>query len=377
MPEYAYKITQRIDRNRIFQYNYMQIAAAPFLPKGAIPADINSILQELTRQKVATYRSILDFRVYVNNKHINPDSEKRLIQYILLILRLRNAFRRLIYQFLAKRCTTIPFQDVDPITLTPVVQPVIVYDMKNRIRHRFEAKPLIVHIHNQLIYTSYGFPAPQMPRNPLTNIDFTYGQLTSIYKQLTDYGLVRWTFTGFRTYYFNIDRFHKMFETPLRHAAIRNTVLVDTHDVAAEQLGAFIQIYTGHHLAGIQGLDDLESSILQYAITQRPDDSYIMCWRRLFLVALWHNIHNTPVTTRLDDFETHVQRRGVVTLTRILTTNIKNYFNEIREDYNRWAAEQEASDDDESSISYGETDELFFEAIREYVHSMYDVPPNN
>lgn len=166
-----------------------------------------------------------------------------------------------------------------------------------------------------------------------------------------------------------------MFETPLRHAAMRQTVLVDTHDVAAEQLGAFIQIYAGFHLNGIHGLNELESSMLQYAITQRPDDSYLMCWRRLFLVALWHGIHTSPVTVRLDDFEVHVQRRAIVTLTRILTDNIKNYFLEIRADYNRWAAEAaDAADDNESDIFEDGDDQQLFEAIREYVHAMYDPP---
>jgi hypothetical protein len=165
-----------------------------------------------------------------------------------------------------------------------------------------------------------------------------------------------------------------MFETPLRHNAMRQTVLVDTHDVAAEQFGAFIQIYAGHHLNGIHGLNDLESSMLQYAITQRQDDSYLMCWRRLFLVALWHGIHTSPITVRLDDFETHVQRRAIMTLTRILTDNIKNYFLEIRADYNRWAAENEADDEDDEE-SYDGDDQQLFEAIREYVHAMYDGQP--
>lgn len=329
----AYTITERIDTNRIFSYSWRQLAAAPFLPQYVVPNTYNLALQELTRGRAITYRSMLEFK----------GDQDQLISYALLILRLRNAFRRLVRRFIIRICDKIPFGDVDPITLSPVQQPVTLYDMKNRCRHQFEARTLMTHIHNQILHTSFGFPAPQEPRNPLTNIPLTVGQLTSTYRQLISYGYCMWTFTGLRTYCFNMERFNKMFETPLRHAAVRTTVLVDTNDVAAEQLGAFIHVYTAHHGSL---LNQLELSALQYAATQRPADSYLICWRRLYLVALWHGLATSPVTTRLDDLEVHVQRRAIVILSRILTMNIKNYLDEIGPDYNRWAAEQ-PNDEDE------------------------------
>ena len=91
-----------------------------------------------------------------------------------------------------------------------------------------------------------------------------------------------------------------------------------------------------------------------------------MCWRRLYLVALWHGIATSPATTRLDDLETHVQRRALVILTRILTMNIKNYFSEIRPDYNRWAAEQSDDDDDDDD------EDALFQFIAAYVHNNFE-----
>ncbi len=355
-PPLAYTITKRIDSARIFEYSWQQLAAAPFLPRDSIPITYNSTLQELTRQRAATYRSMLEFK----------GDQDQLISYALLILRMRAAFRRLVRRFIIRTADKISFGEVDPITLSPVQQPVILYDMKNRCRHRFEARTLMVHIHNQLLHTSYGFPAPQEPRNPLTNIPLNVGQLTSIYAQLSSYGYNKWTFSGLRAYCFNLERFSKMFETPLRHAAVRNTVLVDTNDIAAEQLCAFIHIYAAHHGSL---LNELELSVLQYSATQRPADSYMMCWRRLYLVALWHGLAATPTTTRLDDLETHVQRRALVILTRILTMNIKNYLTEIRPDYNRWAADQE---DDESESSADAEDEALFQFVATYVHTYFD-----
>jgi hypothetical protein len=351
----AYTITGRIDITRFFSYSYQQIAAAPFLPRDVVPITYNVALQELTRQRVATYRSMLEFQ----------GDRNQLITYTLLILRLRTAFRRLVRRFILRACDKIPFGEVDPITLSPVQKPVTLYDMKNRCRHRFEASTLMTNIHNQLLHTSFGFPAPVQPRNPLTNIDLTVGQLTSIYAQLTTYGYCKWTFSGLRAYCFNLERFTKMFETPLRHAAVRSTVLVDTNDVAAEQLCAFIHVYTAHHGSL---LNELELSVLQYAATQRPSDSYLMCWRRLYLVALWHGIATSPATTRLDDLETHVQRRALVILTRILTMNIKNYFSEIRPDYNRWAAEQSDDDDDDDD----DDEDALFQFIAAYVHNNFE-----
>lgn len=355
----AYTITGRIDSTSIFSYSYEQLAAAPFLPKDVIPVNYNVALRELTRQRTATYRSMLEFN----------GERDTLISYALLILRLRTAFRHLARRAILRICDKIPFSETDPITLSPVQQPVILYDMKNRCRHQFEARTLMAHIHNQLLHTSFGFPASVEPRNPLTNIPLTLGQLTSIYGQLTSYGYCKWTFTGLRTYCFNLERFTKMFETPLRHAAVRATALVDTNDVAAEQLGAFIHVYTAHH--GLL-LNELEMSVLQYAATHRPADSYLMCWRRLYLVALWHGLATSPVTTRLDDLEVHVQRRALVILSRILTMNMKNYLIEIRPDYNRWAAEQPSSDDDDDDTV--DEDEAFFQFIAAYVHRNFEAP---
>lgn len=358
-PSLTYTITQRIDSSRIFSYSWQQLAAAPFMPRDFIPVNYNSPLQELTRSRVAAYRSMLEFK----------GDRDRLISYALLILRLRSAFRHLIRRFIIRTADKISFGEVDPITLSPVQQPVILYDMKNRCRHRFEARTLMTHIHNQLLHTSYGFPAPQDPRNPLTNIPLTVGQLTSVYNQLSAYGYNKWTLSGLRTYWFNLERFSKMFETPLRHAAVRNTVLVDTNDVAAEQLCAFIHVYAAHHGSL---LNELEMSVIQYATTQRPGDSYMMCWRRLYLVALWHGLATSPVTTRLDDLETHVQRRALIILTRILNMNMKNYLTEIRPDYNRWAANQPGSEDDSDDESVDAEDEALFQFVAAYVHTYFD-----
>lgn len=353
-PPLAYTIKSRIDAERIFSYSWEQLSAAPFLPQNAVPTTYNLALQELTRGRVTTYRSMLDF---------NGDQDQ-LISYALLIMRLRTAFRRLVRRFIIRAADKIAFSEIDPITLSPVQQPVILYDMKNRCRHQFEARTLMTHIHNQLLHTSFGFPAPQEPRNPLTNISLNIGQLTSVYKQLTSYGYCKWTFTGLRVYYFNLDLFTKIFEKPLRHNAVRTTVLVDTNDIAAEQLTSFIHVYAAHH--GTL-LNELELSILQYAVTQRPADSFLMCWRRLYLVALWHGIATSPVATRHDELEVNVQRRALIILSRILMMNMKKYLDENKSDYNSWIAEQPDEDEGEDEDEDEDEDEALFQFVASYV----------
>lgn len=350
-PPFAYTIKQRIDEARVAEYSYEQLAAAPFLPEGFIPESINTVLRELTHGRVVTYRSIIDA--------IDP-LKRDIIAHAILILRLRAAFRRLAHRFIRRQCEKIAFQEVDPITLTAVQQPVIVYDMKNRCRHRFEARALMSHIHSQLLHTSYGFAAPQEPRNPLTNLSLGLGQLASIYTQLTSYGLCRWTFTGLRAYFFSMERFTKMFETPLRHAAVRSTVLHDlSNEMAAEQLNSFIVVWAASHACTFSAVEALT---LEYATTQRPADSFLMCWRRLYMVAVWHGISMNPLPNRNDDLEVHVQRRAVHILTRILTMNVKNYLREIRPDYEQWLATREADDDEDDDE---DEDDIF-----DYIHAV-------
>lgn len=294
-----YKITSRIDPAKYNKYSYEQLAPAPFLPKGFL-SDMPH-LSELFRSKVSLYRSM----------------RQEDIQLVILLIRMRNAFKKLLNVVIRRRCDKIPFQDCDPITLSVFERPVVIYDMKNRCRHMFEAKTLMVHIHQQLMHSDGGFPEPLAPRNPLTNIELTYGQLVSCYFQLRAAGQSMWTIGSLYSLNFNLARFAMYNERALRNNAIRND------ETSSEQFLRFIQAYADHPISA-PNLD-----ILDYAITHRQADYYIICWRQLYINAV------------LNNSETVAHARGLVVLTRILSQNLLIYINEILPIYEQQLEEEE------------------------------------
>lgn len=309
-------------------------------------------LSELFRSKVAAFRAI------------RPSD----ISKVLILIRLRNAFKKLLHAFIIRKCNKIPFQDVDPITLSPVDRPIILYDIKNRCRHRFEAKPLMVHIHRQLLHGSIGFPEPLMPRNPLTNIELTYGQLVSCYFQLRDAGQSIWTLAGFYSLNFNLSKFSAIYEPALRQAANKAAISEDMNEFSADQFIRFIQAYATHNKMPI-----LETNIyvLRYAAIMRPTDYYMICWKRLYLIALAHDITNGPINAIFNDLETVAQARGLVVLSRILSQNMPIYIREIRPHYDQFIEENERKENDDEDHLFDEDSED--EALGAYYNLIHNI----
>ncbi len=321
-----YIISSRIDPVRRNEYSYEQVAAAPFLPNcGPLPLPH---LSELFRSKVATFRAI----------------RQEDIPKVIVLMRLRNAFKKLLAAFIRRRCDKIPFQECDPITLSAFEKPIILYDIKNRCRHKFEAKPLMVHIHRQLLHANMGFAEPMQPRNPLTNIELTYGQLVSCYMQLREAGQSIWTLGAFYAQNFNLVKFASINEKALRQTAIRALVSEDMNEFSADQFVRFIQAYASHCNLPIA---EVNIYVLRYAAMHRANDYYLTCWKRLYLIAMSHNIVDGPISSIFNDLETVAQARGLVVLTRILSQNMATYIREIRPDYDRFIEEREEEDNDD------------------------------
>ena len=135
--------------------------------------------------------------------------------------RLRRIFRGVLQRWRIRKMNRTSTAPIDPITLCPPEKTVTVYDWATRKRYLFDAKSLATLIDSQLLYNEYGFSVPQMPRNPWTNIEFTYIQLVSMYEQLQHHGELRWGFTTLRSHQFHKEAWELYHRPALTMKAIR------------------------------------------------------------------------------------------------------------------------------------------------------------
>lgn len=148
----------------------------------------------------------------------------------------RNVLNRWRIHYMDKRYK----KEIDPITLADPVKEVFVYDWSVRKKFVFDAKSLSQVMETSLLYHEGGFALPKYPRNPWTNLPFTYLQLLSIYHQLHTHGELRWAFQTLRQYNFSKSTWFMYHHSTITVSGIKNSIrLLDTGD-ARELLEDFI-----------------------------------------------------------------------------------------------------------------------------------------
>jgi hypothetical protein len=192
-------------------------------------------------------------------------------------MRLRNAMRQVLMRWrnykMDKRTTDI----IDPITLLPPIKQVTIYDWSVKKKFVFEAKSIATIVESNLLYHEGGFPCPQHPRNPWTNLDFTYRQLISIYLQLKEHGELRWGLTTLREHNFNKTEWNRYHHSAITIKAIRSSIIRLDTIYSRELLEDFIIEKINQFRAAneymIQGY--------RVAIIHFPNHWYIESWKAL------------------------------------------------------------------------------------------------
>jgi len=74
----------------------------------------------------------------------------------------------------------------DMVTLHPIPTEslVSVYDIRARNKYQFHTNTIARAIFNNLMCSSYGIASPQLPKNPYTNVPWSYGQILTIITQV-------------------------------------------------------------------------------------------------------------------------------------------------------------------------------------------------
>lgn len=181
-----------------------------------------------------------------------------------------------------------PGTPMDPITLDPIRVPISIVDYKVRRRFVFEAAAIHALIKQALLHQQYTLANPQTPRNPYTNVPFSFGQLVGLHRQLLQAGFASQELQMWRGVQFCLERF-KLYMGPWLTVRAQRQELFDcTSTDGNEMLGDFI----------VGCLEDLErlpnaglESLVWDAIAFFPEHAFFgrlrtLCLRELEAQAL-------------------------------------------------------------------------------------------
>jgi hypothetical protein len=159
---------------------------------------VRKIIQQLPKSISARlmYLSYFmgEYEGYDENNHLLYEYLEDEVYYAYFVeMRLKRAMRNVVQRW---RCYRINKKSnhviVDPITLSEPVKPVVLYSWKDNRKFVFDAKSISLHIETQLLHQTNGFATPLTPRNPWSNMEFTYREIISLYVQIKRYGELRW-----------------------------------------------------------------------------------------------------------------------------------------------------------------------------------------
>ena len=148
------------------------------------------------------------------------DVEKELykIQHTRWVLRkfaLRWLFKRL------HHCTTD-----DIVTLEPIKNPIHIVDWSRRHIYSFEVTTLHRDITQTLLHFTGMFPSPLRPKNPLTNMSLSLGQLVSVWNGFAHGHIsISSPVANYRSMQFNHSRFLDEYSVPLSISSMKKCIL--------------------------------------------------------------------------------------------------------------------------------------------------------
>ena len=158
------------------------------------------IEERLIKEKTTFYYRNEILEEYVDNSDITEFLQK----YIPAEASIRYQFRRLLNAWLYKKYSSRIFNTEDPMTCLAPVEPIFLSSPKQRGTYVFESKELAKYFDSCLKKNENLFPFPQAPKNPLTNMVLSIGDLCELMPQLKKTGYCSWLIDGFMKNSYNI-----------------------------------------------------------------------------------------------------------------------------------------------------------------------------
>ena len=201
----------------------------------------------------------------------------------ILEMRLRERMRAFVRRWRQMRIDRRSDENIDPITQCPPEKEVAIYDWDTKKKFIFDAKSLATHIETQLLHHDSGFANPQCPRNPWTNVKFSYNQLLSIYFQLKHHRELRWGLTTLYEYQFDKLLWHRYHLSAITMKAVKNSLTTLDSIHAKELLEDFIILQLSYIVVEIT---DAMTQTIRIAMQREPKHWYLELWKE---VAMTHN----------------------------------------------------------------------------------------
>jgi len=192
--------------------------------------------------------------------------------------RLRFQFKRLLNAYRIHKMNRRSTDNIDPITLNPIREPIYVYSVKERRRYLFEADSLNKSLRRNLYHSQYTIPQPKEPINVITNRPFTRTQLLSIVEQLRSTKQRMEDLSIYRTLQFNIPVWTRYMHRQLRITAVREELMNQTSLDGQDMLLDFIKdsMMTAHF-----PLTERFELILDHAVQWYPEHTLLGMFRTL------------------------------------------------------------------------------------------------
>jgi hypothetical protein len=204
------------------------------------------------------------------------DLKEQVMESFIVEKRLRNAMQNVLTRWRNYQMDKRHQDIVDPITLSEPEKQVVLYDWSMKRKFIFDAKSLSIHIETALLYHEEGFAVPCYPRNPWTNLDFTYRQLVSIYEQLKIHGELRWGFLTLRQHNFNKTMWHKYHHTSITLKAVQTSLVQLDSANARDLLEDFIIMKINE----VEDVTPFLVSLYRTAIAHVPRHWIIEQWKK-------------------------------------------------------------------------------------------------
>jgi hypothetical protein len=198
----------------------------------------------------------------------------------ILEMRLRERMRAFLRRWRQRRMDQRLDEYIDPITQCPPEKVVEIYDWDTKKKFVFDARSLATHIETQLLHHDAGFAIPQCPRNPWTNINFSYNHLLSIYFQLKHHRELRWGLTTLYEYQFNKTLWHRYNLSAITMKAVKNSLTTLDTIAARELLEDFILLQLSQ--MGVQITESIEQAY-RIIIQREPRHWYIELWKEVIM----------------------------------------------------------------------------------------------
>jgi hypothetical protein len=193
-------------------------------------------------------------------------------------MKLRTIFRGVLARWRIYHLNKKTHEEIDPITLSPPIKRVELYDWKCKKKYIFDANSLATLIESKLLYHEYGFAMPLYPCNPWTNIEFTYYEMISIYYQLQKHGELRWGLITLKQHDFNKNNWQLYHKSALTMKAIRNNITALDNRDAQDMLEDFI----------FSKMEEIRIVVTPYMVNAYR--TAMRLWPYHWYIELWKNL---------------------------------------------------------------------------------------